>query len=241
MTNTDKDTKRKEDKIRKLFNKGCVDYGLLQDGDRILVALSGGKDSLELTRLLGQRARIFKPSITVEAAHVIMDNIPYETDRTYLQQFCDDCGVKLHILHSQFDESTDPRKTKCFLCAWNRRKAMFTFATEHHFNKVALGHHQDDILTTLLMNLTYEGTFSSMPPMLPLEHYPISIIRPMCLVPESLIREFAEHMQFHKQKVLCPYEEATQRSTMQEVFHQLEAINPEARYSLWHAYMASKL
>ena len=68
-----------EQKVLKRFNKGCVDYHLLEDGDRILIALSGGKDSLELVRLLAQRARIFKPHIEVEAAHIIMDNIPYET------------------------------------------------------------------------------------------------------------------------------------------------------------------
>lgn len=97
-----------EQKVLKRFNKGCVDYYLLEDGDRILIALSGGKDSLELVRLLAQRARIYKPHIEVEAAHIIMDNIPYETDRSYLQDFCAENGIKLHILHSSFDESTIP-------------------------------------------------------------------------------------------------------------------------------------
>ena len=82
-----------EQKILKRFNKGCVDYHLLEDGDRILTALSGGKDSLELVRLLAQRARIYKPHIEVEAAHIIMDNIPYETDRSYLQDFCAENGI----------------------------------------------------------------------------------------------------------------------------------------------------
>ena len=83
-----------EQKILKRFNKGCVDYHLLEDGDRILIALSGGKDSLELVRLLAQRARIYKPHIEVEAAHIIMDNIPYETDRSYLQAFCAENGIR---------------------------------------------------------------------------------------------------------------------------------------------------
>jgi len=130
-----------EEKIRRKFNKGCVDYHLLEDGDRILIAISGGKDSLVLARLLAERSRIFRPSIKIEAAHVVMDNIPYETDRSFLQSFCDTLGIKLHILHSQFDESTDKRKTHCFLCAWNRRKTLFTFAQANGFNKIALGHH----------------------------------------------------------------------------------------------------
>lgn len=226
-------------RIQKRFNKGCTDFGLLEDGDRILIALSGGKDSLELVRLLGARAKIFKPRITVEAAHVIMDNIPYESDRSYLEEFCSQNGVKLHILHSSFDESTDPRKTRCFLCAWNRRKTLFTFAQENGFNKVALGHHNDDILTTFLMNLVYEGSTGTMLPKLPLEHYPITIIRPLCLVEEADILAVAQTEGFHKQKVACPYETETRRATMNEELQRLIAINPEARYSLWHAILST--
>lgn len=223
--------------VFKRFNKGCVDYRLLEDGDRILIALSGGKDSLELVRMLAQRARIYKPHIEVEAAHIIMDNIPYETDRSYLQDFCREQSVPLHILHSSFDESTDPRKTRCFLCAWNRRKTLFEFAVSNGFNKIALGHHMDDILVTFLMNITFEGSASTMLPSLRLKHYPLTIIRPLCLVHEADIRKVAEELQFAKQKVLCPYEETTRRSDMQQIFQQLEQLNPEARYSLWRAMM----
>ncbi len=223
--------------LAKRFNKGCTDYHLLQDGDRILIALSGGKDSLMLLRLLAARSRIYRPKIQVEAAHVIMDNIPYETDRSYLQQFCDEVGVRLHILHSSFDESTDKRKTRCFLCAWNRRKTLFSFAVSQGFNKVALGHHMDDILTTFLMNITYEGNRQTMQPSLALQHYPITIIRPLCLVSEADIQAEATQLGFLRQKTPCPYEQATRRTSMNEVLHQLESLNPEARYSLWHAIM----
>lgn len=223
--------------LSKRFNKGCTDYNLLQDGDRILIALSGGKDSLMLLRLLAARSRIYRPKIQVEAAHVIMDNIPYETDRSYLQQFCDEAGVRLHILHSSFDESTDKRKTRCFLCAWNRRKTLFSFAVSQGFNKVALGHHMDDILTTFLMNITYEGNRQTMQPSLALQHYPITIIRPLCLVSEADIQAEATQQGFLRQKTPCPYEQATRRTSMNEVLHQLESLNPEARYSLWHAIM----
>lgn len=224
-----------EYKVRKLFRKGCVDFHLLEDGDKILIALSGGKDSLELVRLLAAQARIFIPSITVEAAHVIMDNIPYETDRTYIEQFCEKEGMRLHILHSSFDESTDTRKTRCFLCAWNRRKTLFDFAVNNDFNKVALGHHMDDFLVTALMNMTFEGSFSSMQPALALKHYPLTIIRPLCLVHESMIREISVAEGFQKQKTLCPYESETQRKQMTDMLADLEKINPEARYSLWRS------
>ena len=224
-----------EEKIRRKFNKACVDYHLLEDGDRILLALSGGKDSLELCRLMAQRARIFKPSIWVEAAHVVMAGIPYETSLPYLERFCQDLGVRLHVLHGHLDGHTDARKTRCFLCSWHRRKLLFSFAAEKGFNKVAFGHHQDDILTTWLMNLTFEGSASSMRPIMQMEHYPLQLIRPLCLVEEAWIAEVACELGFERQKAPCPYEEATRRSDINGIFHQLEALNPEARYSLWRA------
>ena len=224
-----------EHKIQRLFHKACADYGLLEDDDRILVAVSGGKDSLELVRLLGMQQRIFKPRIEVGAAHVVMDNIPYDTDRTYLQEFCQANGVRLNILHASFDESTDRRKTKCFLCSWNRRKALFEYARDNGYNKVALGHHQDDFITTLLMNMTFDGAISTMQPRMPMRHYPLSVIRPLCLVAEKDIREVAMSLGFEKQKTPCPYETKTRRKDINEVFHRLEELNPEARYSLWRA------
>ena len=93
----------------------------------------------------------------------------------------------------------------------------------------------DDILVTLLMNITFEGSHSTMQPSLPLKHYPLTIIRPLCLVHEADIRQVAEELDFTKQKALCPYEETTRRSDMQAVFLHLEQLNPEARYSLWRS------
>lgn len=227
----------------KLFHRACANYGLLADGDRVLVALSGGKDSLMLTRLLAQQSRILKPRIEVEAVHVIMDNIPYETERTYLEQFCKNEGIKLTILHTSFDaeRAAKSKKPHCFLCSWHRRKAIFQYATENNFNKVALGHHQDDFLVTMLLNLTYEGAFSSMLPSMPMRHYPITIIRPLCLIPENMIKEVAIAEGFQKQKTPCPYEHETKRTTMTNLLHQIEELNPEARYSMWHAMQEAQL
>lgn len=224
-------------RIKRHFNQGCVQYGLLEDEDRILVALSGGKDSLMLCKLLAERSRIYRPRITVEAAYVAMDNIPYASDTQYLEDYCRELGIRLHVLHSQFDQSTDPRKTACFLCAWNRRKTLFQFATQEGFNKVALGHHQDDILVTWLMNITHEGNAGTMRPMLEMEHYPIRLIRPLCLVQEAWIREEAEALGFQRQKKACPYETTTRRATIEALLRQIEEMNPEARYSMWTALM----
>ena len=221
--------------VKRRFDEACVRFGLLNDGDKILAGLSGGKDSLALVALLGARAKIYKPSIVVEAAHVVMDNIPYESDEEYLGRFCQEYGVPLRVIHTSFDESTDKRKTRCFLCARYRRKALFDYAVENGFNKVALGHHQDDFLTTLLMNMTYEGSLTTMLPCMPMQHYPLSLIRPLCMIPEQCIREMAVERGFCKQKRPCPYEERTRRKDMNEFLMMLERLNPEARQSMWHA------
>lgn len=226
---------RMEKRVTKRFNRACADFALLEDGDKVLIALSGGKDSMLLLHLMAQRSRLYKPKIEVEAAHVVMDNIPYESNRTSLEIFCRNEGVKFHLLHTAFDETTDRRKTKCFLCAWYRRKALFSFAQKNGFNKLALGHHQDDILTTLLMNLIFEGSFDTMAPRLDMKHYSLALIRPLALVCEKETTALAKHHGFSGIKVHCPYENVTQRQKTSQMLQLLETQNPEVRQNLWRA------
>lgn len=220
-------------RIQKCFNKGVVQYGLIEDGDKILVGLSGGKDSLALLELLALRSRIYKPKFSVVAAHVVMKNISYESDMDYLRSYAESLGVPFICYETSFDLSTDTRKSPCFLCSWNRRKALFTVAKEQGCNKIALGHHMDDILETLLMNMTFQGAFSTMPPKLVMRKFDMTIIRPMCLVHEADLLQMAAYRGYKKQIKNCPYEKDSNRSSIKEVFHTLEKLNPEARYSLW--------
>ena len=220
-------------RINKRFGKGVIQYGLIEDGDKILVGLSGGKDSLALVELLGKRARIFKPRFSVIAVHVVMKNIPYQSDLKYLRNHAAAYNVPLIVFETSFDPTTDTRKSPCFLCSWNRRKALFAVAKENGCNKIALGHHMDDILETLLMNMTYQGAFSTMPPKLVMRKFDMTIIRPMCLIHESDLLELAEIRNYKKQVKNCPYESGSSRSDMKGVLKQLESMNPEARYSLW--------
>lgn len=219
--------------IEQRFAKGIVKYGLIEEGDKILVGLSGGKDSLALLELLARRTRIFKPRFSVVAVHVVMTNIAYESDKDYLRTYAESLGVPFVCYETSFNLSTDTRKSPCFLCSWNRRKALFTVAKELGCNKIALGHHMDDILETLLMNMTFQGTFSTMPPKLVMRKFDMVIIRPMCLVHEADLKEMALLRGFRSQIKNCPYEKDSHRSEMKEVLHRLEAMNPEARYSLW--------
>lgn len=193
-------------RIEKRFNKGVMQYGLIEDGDKILVGLSGGKDSLALLELLARRSRIYKPRFSVVAAHVVMTNIAYESDMEYLRAYAEGLGVPFVRYETSFDPSTDTRKSPCFLCSWNRRKALFTVAKEQGCNKIALGHHMDDILETLLMNMTFQGAFSTMPPRLVMRKFDMTIIRPMCLVHEADLIEMAQVRGYRKQIKNCPYE-----------------------------------
>lgn len=222
-------------RIQRRFNKATVKYQLLADGDHVLIALSGGKDSLLLTEFMARRQRIHRPGIKVSAVHVRMQNIAYESDTQYLEDFCTERGIKLHVLTASFDSSTDPRHTPCVLCSKKRRNLIFQLAQELGCNKIALGHHQDDILHTALMNLTFEGTFSTMPVRLELEKMPLTLIRPLALCTESDIRAYAEAHDYQKQRKQCPYEQQTNRTVIANLFQQLEHLNPEARHSMWHA------
>ena len=220
-------------KINERFVKAFATYRLLADDDHVLVGLSGGKDSLLLTELLARRARISHPQFSVEAVHVRMENVQYAIDMAYLQRFCQQLGVPLHIVTTSFQES--PTKPACFLCSWHRRKQIFNLAQQLGCNKIALGHHQDDLLHTALMNLLYQGRFGTMPALLQMQKMPLQIIRPLCMVPEELIRQYAQAAQYEKQVKLCPYERDTNRTFARHLFEEAERANPEVRYSLWNA------
>ena len=265
-SSSDIESRRLEKRLKERFVKAMATYHLIEDDDRILVGLSGGKDSLLLTELLAKRAKIDHPRFSVEALHVRMENIHYETDTSYLQQFCDALDVKLYVKTTRFEvepsdklepsnksESSDKpepsaqssessesarlrkQKQPCFLCSWNRRKEMFNLAQELGCNKIALGHHQDDLIHTALMNLCFQSRFGTMPALLKMRKMPLTIIRPLCLIPESDIKAYAELQGYQKQQKLCPYETNSHRTDIKRLYDQLEQMNPEARYSIWGA------
>lgn len=220
-------------KVEEKVKKAIYDYGLITDGDRILVGLSGGKDSLALVDLLGRRQKIFSPRFEVVVTHIIMTNIPYSSDTEYLRSRASEHGLPFVVHETSFDASTDTRKSPCFLCSWTRRKALFDIAAEHGCNKIALGHHRDDILETLLMNMTFQGAIGTMPPRLRMDKFDMEIIRPLCLVEERELTALARWRGYRKQTKSCPYESGSCRSDMKDILSRLEAINPEARHSLW--------
>ena len=228
-------------KITSRFHKACADYGLIADGDHILIGLSGGKDSLLLTELLGRRAKIYKPRFKVTALHVRVKERDYHTDLSYLEDFCAEAGVELVVQDVEIEGVKELENERvsdanpCFLCSWYRRKALFNVAQELGCNKIAFGHHRDDVVQTLLMNLIFQGAFATMPPILQLDKMPLQIIRPLCLIDEADIVRYAELREYQKQTKLCPFEHVSSREKVKDLLEQIKALNPEAIDSIYGA------
>lgn len=232
--------KRLQAKLTKRFHKACVDYGLIADGDHILIGLSGGKDSLALVELLGKRAQVYVPRFRVTALHVRVRERAYSSDTHALENFCKAYGVPLLVKDTEIGEmpqegNSGKPKDPCFLCSWYRRKVLFDTAQELGCNKIALGHHKDDIVETLLLNLIYQGAFATMPPLLQMEKMPLQVIRPLCLLEEKDLHRYAELCDYPRQTKLCPFEKASSRAEVKEMLATLERLNPNVRDSIWGA------
>src|SRR5574344_566812 len=111
-----------ERRVWRFFHKGIKDYSLIEEGDHILIGLSGGKDSLALTELLSGLARIQRPQFSVDAVHIRVSSADYATDTSYLEAFARQCGVPIHFRTITLLPDRQEKRTPCFLCSWNRRK-----------------------------------------------------------------------------------------------------------------------
>ena len=242
---------KQRERLTKRFHKACADYELIADGDHILIGLSGGKDSLLLTELLGRRAQIYVPRFKVSALHVRVKERDYHTDLSYLERFCEEAKVPLivrdveitnervkELRNEGIKEFTNERAAKanpCFLCAWYRRKTLFNVAQEIGCNKIAFGHHRDDVVQTLLMNLIFQGAFATMPPILQMEKMPLQLIRPLCLIDEADIITYAAMRGYEKQAKLCPFEHVSSREKVKQLLEDIKTLTPEAVDSLYGA------
>jgi tRNA 2-thiocytidine biosynthesis protein TtcA len=148
--------------ISKRMGKAIMDYKMLAEGDKIAVAVSGGKDSLTLLRLLLDR-RVFVPiNYEVLALHIDM-GYPRSISAK-LERYFKKLKVGYKIIKSEALKKTDKSRINCFWCSWNRRKELFFAADRFGCTKIALGHHMDDIIETVLLNLFFQGEISSMVP-----------------------------------------------------------------------------
>ena len=226
-------------RLHKLLRDAIKDFSLIEKGDKILLALSGGKDSIALLDLMGENMLHCNSYYSIEAIHVKVKSAIYQTDLSYLESLCYKWNIPLHIVEIELEADTHANRTPCFLCSWNRRKTLFEAAKKLHCNKIALGHHQDDIIRTALMNLTFNGDFSTMPVRITMSKFPITIIRPLAKIQENDLKEWAKLQQYRPLRKICRYDNESNRTTIELITDVIEKINPNYRSNFWHALLKS--
>ena len=199
------------EQVKRLVTKSVIDRSLINEGDRILIAVSGGKDSSVLSWALSAIRPAIKVNYELAGLHISTD-------------FCACC--KKSILNKKLEEWGIPftdlfvpvigrlkegEKMNCYWCSTQRRTELIKYAVENGFNKIALGHHLDDIIETFFMNLCSKGTLLTMPILLKYRKFPVSLIRPLALLEEKQIIECAAEQNILKNTCTCPYGQNSER------------------------------
>lgn len=225
--------------ISKRVGRAVIDYGMIDDADKICVAVSGGKDSLALLRVLHDRKKFVPVTYELLAMHIDMGY-----PRSYAKQlvrYFKRLGVKYHIEKSDAIRKTAPKDINCFWCSWNRRKALFQAAHRLGFHTVALGHHKDDIVETVLLNLFFQGEISAMKPKQELFDGKITLIRPLAYVEESMIRKFAKEEKLPFDSCRCPHSVTSHRTKIARIIRELERSCPELKTNIFKSVQKSRI
>lgn len=203
-----------ETTISKLVTKAVRDRGLIQNGDRILVACSGGKDSTVMAWALAAVRRATGLDYHLEAIHISTDFCAC-CKKSSLSSMLESWGIPFTDIYVPvIGRLKEGRSMNCYWCSTQRRTELLKYACENGFNKIALGHHLDDIIETFFMNLLRKGELSTMPMLLEYQKYPVSVIRPLALLEERQIIEFAGLKGILKAACTCPYGKNSDRRTI---------------------------
>lgn len=215
--------------VKNKLAKAISDYKLITDGDRILVALSGGKDSLCLLENLVDFQKFKRFKFEIEVIHINITDMDYEIDKELMLEFCSRLGVKINFVNTFADIEGRGKKSACFICSRNRRKTMFQYANDNNFNKIAFGHHMDDAVETLIINMVYHANAASLPASLSMFSGEIKIIRPLILLSNKQTTEYSKIKNFPPLKKVCPYDDKTMRTNARNIIKSMELINPNVR------------
>jgi tRNA 2-thiocytidine biosynthesis protein TtcA len=226
------DAERLEKQLYRTVRATCEDYQLLAPGDRVMVAMSGGKDSYTLFHLLTRLVPRLPFAVELVAVH--LDQVQPGYDGSGLRRFLEDSGWPFEILredtYSVVTSHLDSAQTYCSLCSRLRRGILYTAAERLGCNKLALGHHRDDSLETFLLNLFYSGKLQAMPASYRTDDGRFEVIRPLIECAEKDIAEAAATAQFPIIPCnLCGSQEGLKRDAMTALLAQLEAQNPHVR------------
>ena len=234
----------KKDKKTKLFlhlkkwlEKAVLDYSMIEEGDKLLIGVSGGADSFALLDLLDS-PMIFVPKFSFIAVNIDMgfdyDYIAYRELEKYFREHQypyvmekTDIGV---LAHSDFN-----RKNPCFLCSRLRRKRIFEIADEKGCNKIAFAHHRDDIIETLLINMFYGREISTMMPNQSIFGGKLHIIRPLAYLTEDLVKKYSREQKFPTVANDCPTSGNSRRTYIKNLLNELEKANPDIRHNIYTA------
>jgi tRNA(Ile)-lysidine synthase TilS/MesJ len=198
-------------------------HRMIEDGDRVLLAVSGGVDSSVMARILAEKRRRIPVRFELMGCHVRTDLIaPDPAGAAWLEAFFRGIGVPLVTREAAVVERMDPgRAMNCFFCAMQRRKALIAAALESGCNKIAYGHHLDDIIETLLLNMLYNAEISTMPARLELDSHDLVIVRPLCATKESEVKRYAGRMEIVAAVPPCPWGERGRRSRVKRIIADL--------------------
>ena len=214
-------------KMLSLFRSCVDDYQMIQNGDRIAVGVSGGKDSLTLLVLLAELKKFYPLPFELEAFSVDMGL--GGMDFSPVAELCNQLEVPFHKIDTQIGPVLfEHRKEKnpCSLCAKMRRGALGKAITEAGIHKIALGHHRDDAVETFLMSLIYEGRISCFEPVTYLDRTGVTQIRPMLYLPEQAVAHFAQRYQLPVVHNTCPADKHTKREEIKELVFALNGRYP---------------
>ncbi len=213
--------------VYKQTGKAIFDYRMIEKNDKILIAVSGGIDSLSLVKLFKMRLGRIPVPFEIMACFVDINFI--NVDRKKLTDFFEKEGIAYVIRKLDFEE----KDRQCFWCSWNRRKILFEIAREHKCTKVALGHNLDDISETVLMNMCFFGELSTMKPRLSFFNGEFDMIRPLCYLEKDKIVSFAECFDFPDTHYECPYGKDTRRKLIKKILGEIKKDCPAAEKNIF--------
>ncbi len=203
--------KNAETTVAKLVEVALRRYAMIEEGDRLLVAVSGGKDSLALAYDLARKRQWWPLPFELRAIHIATDLDAAPRPDAVLKKL-EEWDIETHCLDVPVAGRLKAGKSmNCYWCATQRRTELIRYAIAEGFGAIALGHHLDDAVETLVMNMLHKGQISSMPPNLRYEKYPLRIIRPLILCEERQIESFAAEKGFGELGGECSYDGASKR------------------------------